>query len=772
MRAGLVRFSVDHPKTVLAAVLGATLLFGLQFRKIKTDTDPKNMLPASSPVRVHNAEVEKWFGLHPDMLVLGLVSEQGVLNPETLRRVERLTQAVTQIPGVVERDTLSLSTVDNVTVENDRMTLRPVTAEDAADAEGRRRLEESLRGNPLMAERFLSKDGTATALYIPLEPGANGKAVADRIREILKQHPGPEEAFLAGDPVARDTFGAEMFRQMGVFSPIAGLIMCAALFLMFRSGWLVAANMAVAMISIVWAMGALIGAGSPVHIMSSMIPVFLMAISTDTVHIFNEFYFRFREQNGRRAAILDTMAAVGSPVVYSDVTTAAGFASLAFGGIVPVRVFGLSVAFGALVVLLLSFTFVPALMALIPEKKIASAARREEPDGSAWLLRVGRWGFFHRRLVLGAGAAALLLSLAGMARIRVNNNMVAWFKADSDIRRADRVMNEKLGGTSVGYLVLSAPEEGFFKRPEALRFLEALQREVEREPLVGKTTSVADFVKRLHRALRRDDPAFEAIPDSPDLAAQALFLFGLSGRASDLDNVVDYPYQKANVIVQMKSWDAGVMRRVLQRAQAFARQNAPPGVTLEPAGIAHFNRVWNDEVLWDMVGGFALSLVLVLGILVLEYRSLLWGLVSFVPLIGTILFIYGAVGLLGKDFDMPISVLSTLSLGMAIDFAIHFVGRFRQRFQERGDLEDALLWTVGRPGQGILRNAALFALGFSVMVFASLTPYITVGLFMAAIMILSSIATLLYLPALIFIFRRPLGLMARAHSEKNQGGSS
>ncbi|HEU4436564.1 MAG TPA: MMPL family transporter, partial [candidate division Zixibacteria bacterium] len=110
----------------------------------------------------------------------------------------------------------------------------------------------------------------------------------------------------------------------------------------------------------------------------------------------------------------------------------------------------------------------------------------------------------------------------------------------------------------------------------------------------------------------------------------------------------------------------------------------------------------------------------------------------------------------GKDFDMPVSVLSTLSLGMAVDFAIHFVKRFKQRLAEAPNLEEALVWTVERPGKGILRNALLFSLAFSVMIFAHLTPYITVGIFIAALMTVSAFLTLTYLPALIMTFRKSL----------------
>jgi predicted RND superfamily exporter protein len=157
-----------------------------------------------------------------------------------------------------------------------------------------------------------------------------------------------------------------------------------------------------------------------------------------------------------------------------------------------------------------------------------------------------------------------------------------------------------------------------------------------------------------------------------------------------------------------------------------------------------------------MVRGFLMALVVVFIVLALNFRSARWALVGYVPLLFTILLIYGVVGFAGKDFDMPLSVLSTLSLGMAVDFAIHFINRFRQRLAETGgrDVQGALLWTAARPGKGIFRNAVLFAAAFSVMLFAPLTPYIAVGAFIVAMMMLSALFTILYLPALIMLGRR------------------
>ena len=760
----LVQYSVAHPRSIILVTAALTLLSLLPLPRLRTDTNPKNMLPPTSPVRVGNADVEKTFGLYEDMIVLGVQNDAGVLDPTTLDKIHRITQAILEIPGVAARDVTSFVTVTSVSAEAGTLHVGPLMPEPPRTPQEFASLRRALFGNPLFINRIVSRDGKTTAIDVPLEKGANGKAVADRIRSIVRRERGSERYYIAGDPVARDTFGAEMFSLMGIFSPIAGMVMFAGIYLMFGSLLPAVTMMAVAMVAILWSVGALVALGFPIHIMSSMSPVFLMAIATDSIHIFNELSFRQRETADRRSAVLATMDAVSRPVRYTALATAAGFGVLLFMGILPVKVFGGLVAFGTIMLRVLSFSFIPAVLMLMPERPAGRSRGRDD-------LALGRGGRLLRRIAgvgtrwpaatLAAAAALLVVAAVGTSRIVVNNNMVEWFKRSSDVRVADHVINETLGGTSLGYVVASSGAPEFFKTPEALRALEALQRRLEQLPVVGKTFSVADYVKRINRVLHDDDPRYQRIPDDRETIGQYLFLFSMAARPSDLDNVVDYSFQKANLSVQLRTWDASAMRDVLTAVDQF-KASTPSGMKFAPAGTAYFNLVWNDAVLGDMVRGFLLALVVVFVLLAVNFRSARWAVVGYAPLLFTILLIYGVVGWTGKDFDMPIAVLSCLSLGMAVDFSIHFIGRFQQHLREQtGDgtppdanaLTEALLWTAARPGRGILRNAVLFASAFSVMLLAPLTPYVTVGAFIVAMMLLSATFTLLLLPALVMLLR-------------------
>jgi len=108
---------------------------------------------------------------------------------------------------------------------------------------------------------------------------------------------------------------------------------------------------------------------------------------------------------------------------------------------------------------------------------------------------------------------------------------------------------------------------------------------------------------------------------------------------------------------------------------------------------------------------------------------------------------YGMIGWVGKYYDMPIAVLSALTLGLSVDFAIHFIERTRSIYNQTDDWKKTIELMFEEPARAITRNALVIALGFLPLLLAPLVPYITVGAFLAVIMGVSALVTIFVLPA-------------------------
>jgi len=166
--------------------------------------------------------------------------------------------------------------------------------------------------------------------------------------------------------------------------------------------------------------------------------------------------------------------------------------------------------------------------------------------------------------------------------------------------------------------------------------------------------------------------------------------------------------------------------------------------------------VWQDKMVTGMLSSLGGSFIVVLLMMALLFRSPLWGLMAMVPLSVTIVVIYGMIGLAGKDYDMPVAVLSALTLGMAVDFAIHFLSRARTAYETTGSWEQSSELMFGEPARAIARNVLVIAIGFLPLLAAPLVPYKTVGFLLCAIMLLSGAVTLLILPPIIKLAQKRL----------------
>jgi len=743
-----------YPKLVVVISIVVMLGLGLFIPRIKIDTDPENMLSEQNPVRLFHHEVKEHFGIN-DLLVLGIIRQDGVYQKDTLERANRITEKILTIDGVIAEDVMSFLTTDNVESGGGMLNIHRIADEVPEDPDEIEKIRRSVNGNKFLVDKLASHDGKGLAIYIPIVRKSESYRIAKEIEEIIAQERSDEEYYLAGLPVAEDTFGFEMFRQMAISAPLAGLFIFLMMWWFFRRISLIISPMIVAGLSVVATMGLLIGMGYTVHIMSSMIPIFLMPIAVvDSVHIlsvFHDWYPRYRDKQKTISAVMKELF---TPMLYTSITSAVGFASLAMTPIPPVRVFGLFVAFGIMLAWILTVTFIPAYVMLLDDKKLSRGFEGHTTSPKTLLTKIlgwmGRFSTTRYHLVLMSGGLLIALSIWGITHIVINDNPVKWFKEGAKIRVADTVMNEHFGGTYMAYLVISGDEPEVMKEPSTARWISDLQQNLESLSVVGKTSSYADIVRRVNWVLHDEDGRYDVIPKSRQELAQYLFLFQMSGNPRDLERMVDYDYRKANIWVQMKRGDNKDMEMVLEHVRKFVEIHPlPQGLSYDWAGLTYINVVWQEKMVRGMLNSLAGAYVAVLILMIFLFRSFLWGILSMIPLSVTISLIYGIIGIAGKPYDMPVAVLSSLTLGLSVDFAIHFIQRYREIRSEVQTRQEAMMRMFDEPARAIMRNVLVIAFGFTPLLFAPLVPYITVGVFLASIMLISGIGTLLLLPALI-----------------------
>jgi len=860
LKQRITEYSLGHYKSITIVMVVITLVLGALISFIKVDTDPENMLSEDEPVRVFHDRTKERFALS-DIVVVGVVNNKdpnGVYNPSSLARIYELAEFAKKLRwedendpnkqiGVIEVDLLAPSTVDHIgqggpgTVTFEwLMDKPPATQAEALE------IKEKAMSNPMLKGTLFAESGKAICLYLPLTSKDLSHRVYKALNAEIAKFSGDEEYHITGLPVAEDTFGVEMFIQMAISAPLAMLVIFILMLLFFRKLVLVISPMIVAMVSVISTMGLLIGLGYPVHIMSSMIPIFLMPIAVvDSVHILSEFFDLYTKEKGRKKTTIQVMGDLFMPMLYTSLTSAAGFASLALTPIPPVQVFGIFVAIGIMIAWICTITFVPAYIMMIKESSLenfgsANVKMKKQSFLEKFLHAGGRLTYSAAKPVLVIMLIITAIAIYGITRIRINDNPVKWFSTSHPIRRADIELNKHFGGTYMAYLVLEPAEPNtigpkfisdlrkhlsqkslelrkefpgiikiipeleetlleqassaktredllgqistfinnkldtadsndidmwyelsdffelekenlkIFKRPEILRYISGLQEHLVKSDLVGKSSSVSDVVKKVHQELIDGNPENYKIPDSSAAVAQCLLQFQSSHNPDDLWHMVTTDYMYANIWMQLPSGDNKDMQKVVKEVKKYFEDNPPPvKLKYNWAGLTYINVVWQDKMVSGMLQSFLGSFIIVFIMMSILFRSPLWGIVCMVPLLITIVVIYGIIGLIGKDYDMPVAVLSALTLGMAVDFAIHFLERARSSYSATCSWKKSAAEMFGEPARAITRNVLVIAIGFLPLLAAPLIPYKTVGIFLCAIMALSGAVTLLALPSII-----------------------
>ncbi len=837
-----LQFALRKPKVIYFIVLFLVLLSLAMMPKLTIDTDPENMLSQDNTARLLHNKIKSEFNMR-DMIVVGAISEESIFTPESLLTLQELSDKILLIDGVIQQDLMSLSEVDNITqLEGGGIRFEYLMKQAPTTTMASQAIADSVKKLPMLNNTLVSADEKAVAIYVPITAKDMSYDIAEQIRAIISTYNNTALAFhITGLPIAEDQFGFEMFVQMGVAAPLAGLAIFVLLWYFFRNFPLIIAPMAVAMATVIIIMGSLIGLGFTVHIMTSMIAIFLMPIAVvDSVHILSEFADRYKEGDEVNTTLEKVMSHLFKPMLFTSITSAIGFYSLLLTPIPPVKVFGAFIGTGILLAFVLTVIYLPAYISRLSPKTLTNlhnAVTRMEEKGrlSQALVSLGKFSTAKTKAILFGFVVIFAVSINGITRIEINDNPVNWFKADHEIRIADKALNSHFAGTYDAWLVFksqqdnteleqtifqqlttlneklqasaiqenalkqilaswqadpskpllnqnllialddlafNAPDEltttieaisseveqilnqqKLFMQPKALTWLMNLQHAINQTELVGKTNGLTDIIRTVNRELHSGEEKDFAIPLTSNGVAQTLLQYQSSHRPQDLWHFVSQDYQQTLIWLQMTSGDNQHTTAVVKWVNDYiAKHPAPVDVEMQWAGKSYLNIVWQEAMVNGMLDSLLSSFAIVFLMMVVLFRSFKYGVLAMLPLTFTITMIYGLIGWLGKAYDMPIAVLSALTLGLSIDFAIHFLQRYRELEQETQSVTEALKAMFQEPSRAISRNAIVIAIGFTPLLFSPLMPYITVGFFLASIMIVSALVTLVLLPALLMMF--------------------
>jgi predicted RND superfamily exporter protein len=512
-----------------------------------------------------------------------------------------------------------------------------------------------------------------------------------------------------------------------------------------------------ALMSVVWGLGLMGLLNVPMDTFNVTTPILIMAIAAGhSVQILKRYYEEYGKLHDSGAAVVASLSKIGPVMLTAGTIAVVSFLSLILFPTLTIQIFGIFTAMGILSALILEMTFIPALRSFLGAPRRYEMEREQVKDwldrftnGVTRLIVNKRWG-----LLFGTWAGVFLGLLSGIPLLVVDNSLKGNFSPSSTVRQDDIPLNQGMGGTNTLYLLIEGPEPDAMKNPTALKAMDTVQRYLEtRYARVGKSQSLADFLKRMNKAMHADDPKEDRLPDTRELTAQYLLLYSVSGDPGDFDTYVDYDYKAAVIWAYLKTDSTFYIEQVIADLRSVTAREFPPDYTISIGGGMAQGAALNEV----MVKGKLLNIVCIAAsiylISSLLLRSALAGLLVLIPLVLAVIANFGIMGLTGIRLDIGTSAVSAMAVGVGADYAIYLIYRMREEIHARGNCEEAVRVTLATAGKAVIYVALAVGLGYSILMFTGFGIHIRLGFLVAVAMGVSCLAAISLVPAAICLIR-------------------
>ena len=772
--AGFFRGATDHIIRCrwrwLLAVAAVTVCFVMQMEKLRFDNSSDIWFVEGHESLTAKARFDAAFG-NDEFTILLFTEEETPFTPENLKAMGGLADRFeTDVPYV--RKVTWLGNVERIRGSGEGG--REVLIEDfmaeipATRTEIRARFREAI-AEPDFVDNLISRDGTVLTMavefdtYPPDTEDSNPRyTVAQAIDRVLAdpKYAGLK-AHVAGGPHFTYRYDALAKRETGkLFLACLG-VQAALPFWLGRGPRGVIVPLAVTFISVIWTMGSIAVMGLTMNLLSIALPTMLICVGVgDSMHAIAAFHDHVDRGMPRIESLRTAFAEVGGAIMLTSLTTAAGFLAYLTTHVKPYREMGIYVSLGVVYAFVLTVILTPVFYSFGKSKLKARTHRSGKMKRGdvfdRWLAMTHRIVTTRTKTMVVCFGLLMAVTFAGYLMMRVESNTAKLVFKREPLRRTLDLIDERLGtGFSLEYLLDTGRPSGI-KDPEFMAKLDQLMAYAQSRPLVTKSTSVTDVLKKMRRALHGNDPDYYALPDTREGVAQYLFLYETSGGAT-LDRQVGFTYDMARLTLKTPSLDTGDARELSAHIRAKADELFPDGSVevVESGGIARYLAL-NDILYEGQRRSFVTALLVITVVMVIVLRSVKLGLISMIPNIFPVFLTMGFMGLMGWYLDVITISFAAVIIGVAVDDTIHFFTRFRREFERSGVYDAALRETLRSVGRPITFTTLVLIVGNAVFLISSLLGLFKLGLLFGVAFLWALLADFYFAPALILLLK-PLG---------------
>lgn len=699
-------------------------------------------------------ELENTYSKNDNVLIVLEPKDGNVFTRKTLSVIEELTNKLWQVPFSSRVD--SITNFQYTVAEGDDLTVGDLVEEASTlSDEALEKIRAISLSEPLLVNRLISEKAHVTGINVTVQlPRLNEATETPEVVEFIRKLVDDVRAtnpdinvYLSGVVLLNNAFSESAKSDMKVLIPISFALMFLILAILVGGISGTFCTILVIAFSIITAMGLGGHIGMSISPPSSSAPTIILTVAiANCVHILVTALHNLRHGMQRNEAIQESLRVNLQPVFLASLTTALGFLTMNFSEVPPFRDLGNFVAMGVLTSFILSITFLPALMSLLP----ISSKRISNNDDTA-MTKLGDFVVERRTPLLWGMTVIVLILLSGLPRNELNDIFVHYFDKRTVFRTDTDFLTENLTGINSIEYSLKSGEPGGISDPKFLHDVEAFANWYRQQPETIHVNTLTDIMKRLNKNMHGDDQAMYRLPTERDLSAQYLLLYEMSlPYGLDLNNQINIDKSSIRFIVTLKTFSTNEILALERRAKQWLADNAPDIKSADSSGVSFMFANIGKRNIVSMLFGTTVALLLISFVLILAFRSIKIGLISLIPNLVPAAMGFGLWGFFVGEVGIALSVVSTMSLGIIVDDTVHFLSKYmRARRENNMNSQEAVRYAFKTVGRALIITSVILTVGFLVLTTSSFKLNSGMGLLTAIVISIALITDFFLLPTIL-----------------------